>query len=130
MAAELRHVSTDRTIVLAGGTDIAHTAAGSGTGFADRCAQAGLAHCSAYRLRKAGATRRAEAGATEHGITAVPGHRLPREDATGTKTAQRSRRADSAFARLAAPNGTRDVCDLPDKRRKIAPQTPEKENNA
>jgi integrase len=44
-------------------------AAGFGNWFRDRCNEAGLKQCSAHGLRKMGATRAAENGATEHRYT-------------------------------------------------------------
>jgi len=41
-----------------------HTANGFGTWFRKQCNGAGLAHCSAHGLRKSGATRAAENGAS------------------------------------------------------------------
>lgn len=51
------------------------TAAGFGGWFRDRCNEAGLPHCSAHGLRKATATRLADAGATIHEIMSITGHR-------------------------------------------------------
>lgn len=49
------------------------TPAGFGNWFRDRCDEAGLKHCSAHGLRKAGATFAAENGATEHQLMAIFG---------------------------------------------------------
>ena len=126
LEAELRHVPTDRMIFHATGAGIAHSAAGFGNWFADRCAEAGLAHCSAHGLRKAGATRLAEAGATEHEIMAFLAHSSPREGATYTKKAQRSRLADSAFARLSGPKGEQSLSNLSEQLGKTTPQPAER----
>lgn len=47
------------------------TAAGFGNWFRKRCNEAGLPHCSAHGLRKAGATLAAEAGATDRQLMAL-----------------------------------------------------------
>jgi hypothetical protein len=49
------------------------TAAGFGNWFRDRCNEAGMPHCSAHGLRKAGATIAAENGATVHELMSVFG---------------------------------------------------------
>lgn len=48
-----------------------YTAAGFGGWFRDRCDEAGLPHCSAHGLRKAGATIAAEKGATDRQLMAL-----------------------------------------------------------
>jgi len=53
------------------------TAAGFGGWFRDRCDEAGLPQCSAHGLRKMGATRAAENGATEHQLMAIFDWRTP-----------------------------------------------------
>jgi integrase len=47
------------------------TPAGFGNWFRDRCDEAGLPHCTAHGLRKAGATIAAENGATVHQLMAI-----------------------------------------------------------
>ena len=47
------------------------TAAGFGNWFRDRCNEADLPQCTAHGLRKMGATRAAENGATEHQLMAI-----------------------------------------------------------
>jgi integrase len=65
------------------------TTAGFGNWFRDRCDEAGLAHCSAHGLRKAGATRAAENGATEHQLMAIFGWTSPQQAAVYTRKARR-----------------------------------------
>lgn len=50
-----------------------YTGNGFGNWFRERCDEAGLYHCSAHGLRKAAATRLADAGCSEHEIQAVTG---------------------------------------------------------
>ena len=68
--------------------------------FKDQCRAAGLPHCSTHGLRKAGATRLAEHGATEFEIMTFLGHKTPDEARTYVKTANRVRLADSAAEKL------------------------------
>ncbi|HYG87859.1 MAG TPA: site-specific integrase [Azospirillum sp.] len=73
------------------------TANGFGNWFRKRCNEAGLPHCSAHGLRKAGATIAAENGATEHQLMAIYGWESPKQAALYTKKADRKRLADSAM---------------------------------
>ncbi|WP_223115655.1 tyrosine-type recombinase/integrase [Paracoccus amoyensis] len=68
--------------------------------FKDQCTAAGLPHCSTHGLRKAGATRLAEHGATEFEIMAFLAHKTPHEAATYTKAAGRARLADGGMSKL------------------------------
>jgi len=76
------------------------TAAGFGNWFRDQCNRAGLRHCSFHGLRKAAASRLAEAGATVHEIAAITGHATLKEIDRYTKTADRKRLAAAAMAKL------------------------------
>jgi integrase len=73
------------------------TAAGFGNWFRDRCNEAGLPHCSAHGLRKAGATLAAEQGATTHELMAIFGWLTMRQAEIYTRTAQRKRMAGEAM---------------------------------
>jgi len=73
---------------------------GFGNKFREWCNQAGLAHCSAHGLRKAIATRLAEAGATPHEIMAITGHRSLEEVERYTRKAVKKKLADTAMAKL------------------------------
>lgn len=71
-------------------------------GFGNRmkkwCRAAGLPdHCTAHGLRKAGATIAAEKGATEHQLMAIFGWASPKQAATYTKKANRTRLAKGAM---------------------------------
>ena len=67
------------------------TANGFGNWFRRRCDEAGLPHCSAHGLRKAGATIAAENGATEHQLMAMYGWESPKQAALYTRNADRKR---------------------------------------
>jgi len=77
------------------------TANGFGGWFRDRCDEAGLPHCSAHGLRKAGATIAAERGATDRQLMAMFGWESSRQATTYTASADRKRLAAEA-ARLIA----------------------------
>jgi integrase len=77
-----------------------YTAAGFGNWFRDRCNDAGLSHCSAHGLRKAGATIAAENGATTHQLMAIFGWLTIKEAERYTQAAQRKRMAGDAIGLL------------------------------
>lgn len=70
---------------------------GFGNWFRDRCNEAGLPHCSAHGLRKAGATIAAENGATEHQLMALYGWESPKQAAVYTRKANRKRLSGDAM---------------------------------
>jgi len=74
-----------------------YTSNGFGNWFRRRCDDAGLPHCSAHGLRKAGATIAAENGATEHQLMAIFGWDSPKQAALYTRKANRQRLAAGAM---------------------------------
>jgi integrase len=76
------------------------TAAGFGNWFRDQCNMAGLPHCTFHGLRKAAASRLAEAGCSAHQIAAITGHATLKETQRYTLTADRKRMAAEAMAKL------------------------------
>lgn len=76
------------------------TIAGFGNWFHERCVEAGLPHCSAHGLRKAGSTRAAEAGATAHQLMAMFGWRSLVEAERYTRAAERKRMAEIGMGKL------------------------------
>ena len=74
-----------------------YTAGGFGNWFRRRCDEAGLKHCSAHGLRKAGATIAAENGATAHQLMAIFGWESLRLAEVYTRTADRQRLADQGM---------------------------------
>jgi integrase len=84
------------------------TAAGFGNWFRDRCDEAGLPQCSSHGLRKATATRLADAGATPHQIMAITGHRSLSEVENYTREANKKRMARQMAGVLA---GSKDALD-------------------
>ena len=101
LARELAHLPPDQMMLLAHGNHgKGYGAASFGNWFRERCAEAGLSLCSAHGLRKAGARRLAEAGATENELAAFLAHSSTREAARYTAAANRSKLTDSAMAKL------------------------------
>ena len=87
-----------------------YTPASLGNWFRDRATEAGVPG-TLHGLRKAGATRLADAGATEWEIAAYLGHSGTGLASIYTKKANRRRLADSGFAKLSGTN----VSNLSDK---------------
>lgn len=91
----------------------ARTANGLGNSMRKWCDAAGLPECSAHGLRKACATRLAEAGATSFQIMAVTGHKTLAEVQRYTESFERCSGADGAFDLLQArSNGEQKVVNL------------------
>jgi integrase len=89
------------------------TAAGFGNWFRDRCNEADLLHCSAHGLRKAAATRLADAGCTVHEIKAITGHKSLSEVQRYTKAADQKRLARSVADIVAGTKKERKTGKLP-----------------
>jgi len=68
--------------------------------FKSWCRQAGLPHCTAHGLRKAGATRAANNHATEYQLMAMYGWDSPKQAALYTRKANRKRLAAEAMHKL------------------------------
>jgi integrase len=83
-----------------------------GNWFRDQCTAAGLPHCSAHGLRKAGATLAAERGATAHELMALFGWRGLADAEGYTRRADRRRLAERAAHLLA---GSRESLAGPDR---------------
>ena len=73
------------------------TSNGFGNWWRDRCNEAGLTHCSFHGLRKAAATRLANAGCSVDQVKAITGHRSLAEVARYTKAADQRRLARQAL---------------------------------
>lgn len=74
------------------------TSNGFGNWLKDRCVEAGLPHCSAHGLRKAGATIAAENGATVKQLMAMFGWRTSQMAELYTKKAEQKRLAHGGMA--------------------------------
>ena len=80
----------------------AFTADGFSKWFSERCAEAGLPHCSAHGLRKAACRRLAEAGCTAPEIASISGHRSLKEVQRYIDEADRAKLARNAVAKIRA----------------------------
>jgi integrase len=85
------------------------TDAGFGNKFREWCNQAGLRHCTAHGLRKAGATIAANNGATAHQLMAIFGWDTLKMAETYTRGADQERLAEAAMHMLEVQeqNGTK-----------------------
>ena len=100
LAEELRHVPKDRLLfVTQNKSDKPYAVASLGNWFRARCAEANVPG-SLHGLRKAGATRLADAGASEWEIASYLAHSDTTQAAVYTKKANRARLSDSGFAKL------------------------------
>jgi integrase len=86
-----------------------HSAKGFGNWFKKRCREAGLEELSAHGLRKLGAQRCAEAGASEHQLMALFGWTNPQQAAVYTRKANRAKLEAAAAPLLEGPNGNKSV---------------------
>ena len=73
----------------------------------DWCNRAGLPHCTAHGLRKAGATLAAEEGATPHELKAMFGWMTLKQAETYTKMAEQKGLAARGMQRLSGQKATR-----------------------
>jgi len=72
--------------------------AGFGNWFREQCNVAGLPHCAAHGLRKAAATRLANAGCTHSMIKSITGHKTDKEVARYTEARDQSLLAEQAMS--------------------------------
>lgn len=100
LAHVLAQTPTGELTFLETGQGRPFTAKGFGGWFRARCDEAGLPQCSAHGLRKLGATRCAENGATDHELMALYDWTSPNQAATYTRAASREKMAASAARRL------------------------------
>ncbi len=100
LAEELARIPRDRLMFLTHGPDARpYMPETLGNWFRDQCNAASVPG-SLHGLRKAGATRLANAGATPDEIRAFLAHETNAQGATYTKAADRARLGDSGMAKL------------------------------
>jgi integrase len=99
------------------------SAAGFGNKMREWCNQAGLPHCTAHGLRKAGARRAAEQQAGNQGIKAVGGWSGDAEVATYTAAVDQAALAEATLGRVIAA----DLANLESRLAKLKPDISEKE---
>jgi integrase len=83
-----------------------------GNWFRARCNEAGLSHCSAHGLRKAAATRLAQAGCSAKQIMAITGHKTLVEVARYTEAAEQQRLARAALRIQLGAEREQDLSNL------------------
>lgn len=76
------------------------TVAGFGNWFKKQCVRAGLSHCTAHGVRKAGSTRAANNRATAHELMSMYGWETIEQAEVYTRAADRVRLAGSGMARI------------------------------
>lgn len=113
LATELKHVPRGQLLFLTHTGGRGYTPESLGNWFKDRCRDAGIPHGNIHSVRKGTATRLAEAEATENEIAAMLAHSDTRQAATYTKKANRSRLADTGFAKLERAKRESNVSNLP-----------------
>jgi integrase len=97
------------------------TAAGFGGWFRDRCNEAGLPHCTAHGLRKAGASLAAENAATVNQLMAIFDWDTPAQAKIYTDAADRKRMAGEAMGLLATNRIENEDCRT-EKSGSVAPK--------
>jgi integrase len=108
---ELAHLPAEqRLFITQDGSDKAYRVTSFGNWFRDRCREAGVPG-SLHGLRKAGAARLAEAGATENEISSYLAHADTSQASVYTKAANRAKLADSGFEKLGKLSNSRKVLD-------------------
>lgn len=101
LARELAHLPPAQMMLLAYGEQgRGYTPDSLGNWFRDLCAAAGLPHCTPHGLRKAGATRLVEHGATEWEVMAFLAHGTAKEASRYVAAANRSKLTTSGMAKL------------------------------
>lgn len=111
LAAELEALPKDRLLFITqDAKPIGYKPETLGNWFRDRCKEANVPG-SLHGLRKAGATRLADAGATNWEIASYLAHKDTKQADTYTKKANRSKLADSGFAKLENVSNLRQVLD-------------------
>ncbi|WP_407696791.1 tyrosine-type recombinase/integrase [Sedimentitalea xiamensis] len=114
LAEELAYVSPDQALFLTHSGGKPYKPETLGNWFRDQC-NAAAVKGSAHGLRKAGATRLAEAGGTPDEIRAFLAHATNKEGQTYTKKADRARLADSGLAKLGSLDHSEE-CPTPQNR--------------
>ena len=111
LAEELAHMSADQLLFITHGKNHAgYKPESLGNWFRDRCREADVPG-SLHGLRKAGATKLADAGASDWEIASYLAHTDTRESSTYTKKANRAKLADSGFAKLATVSNLPSALD-------------------
>jgi integrase len=108
----INSTKTGQMIFLATQFGKSFTSNGFGNRFRKWCDQAGLTHCTAHGLRKAGATIAAENGATEHQLMAIFGWKTLKQVQHYTATARQKKLAASGMHLLIAERSENETVPL------------------
>jgi integrase len=119
---ELRHVPRDQLLFLTHGPGRPYKPETLGNWFRDRCRDADLAIGSPHGLRKAGATRLADSGASAWEIASYLAHKDTKMADVYVRKANRARLADSGMGRLKSLKSEQDLSNLEDRLDKIPHQ--------
>ena len=111
LAVELKFLAADTMLFLTHGKGRPYKPETLGNWFRDQCRAAGVPG-SLHGLRKAGATRLADAGATPDEIRAYLAHATNKEGSTYTGKADRARLADSGMAKLSGAKREQNLSNL------------------
>ena len=116
LARELAQIPPGQMMLIAHGEKAqGYDAASFGNWFRDRCNEAELHHCAAHGLRKAGARRLAEHGATEWEVMAFLAHKTAKEASRYVAEANRIKLTTSGMAKLGSMEGEQVLSNLPKK---------------
>jgi integrase len=112
LRAVLESVPRTNLTFLTTGRGAPYDANGFGNWWRIQCDAAGLQHCSYHGLRKAAATRLANAGCTTDQVKAITGHRSLAEVARYTKAADQQRLARQALDTQLRAEGEHGLSNL------------------
>ena len=115
LAAVLAECPSDAFTFLQTAHGASRTANGLGTRMRQWCDAATLPPCTSHGLRKACATRLAEAGATAPEIAAVTGHRSLAEVQRYIAAADRSGLASAGFTKLSGARAAKGLANHPER---------------
>lgn len=114
LAAELAHVPKGQMLIVTHGAGLPYKPETLGNWFRDQCKAAGVPG-SLHGLRKAGATRLADVGATPDEIRSFLAHLTNKEGSTYTAKADRTRLAASGMAKLTRAKDEQNLSNLSNK---------------
>ena len=113
LSRELAHLPASQMMLIAHGDHgNGYSPDSLGNWFRDRCRDTGLDHCSSHGLRKAGARRLVEHGATEWEVMAFLAPRTAKEASRYVVAANRTKFATSGMAKL-EPKQEQELSNLP-----------------
>lgn len=115
LAGELARVPRSQMLFLPTQAGAAHSVAGFGNWFKAQAVKAGVMDGNVHGLRKAGATRLAEAGASEWEIASYLAHEDTKMAVHYVRKASRAKLGSAALARLDRPKREQTLSNLPER---------------